>query len=241
MKTLSYSIRVALMVGFASLSAISTAYAAPVHVAWAESLVTNLSPDKNEYGSGPTYIDWSGVNDASAYANRTQCSSFVTGILKQSYSWSDSDFRSWFGYSNPTAEVYHDTIEAQNGFSLIQNISDIQSGDIIAIKYLDDSSVTGHVMIAKTAATVRVATLPIIDNTLQYEIEVMDSSYSGHGVGDTRLMKDGTWDSGAGIGKLRLYADDKGAVIGYSWSVGKNSIYYRQQYGRHLVVGRLAH
>lgn len=240
MKTLSHYARIALLVIFTNLYAISTAYATPTtHVSWAEILIANLSPNKNEYGSSPTYIYWAGINGAISYENRTQCSSFVTRVLKQAYNWSDDDFRNWFGSNSPTAATYHNTIEAQNGFSLVQKIGDIQSGDIIAVKYLDDPTSTGHTMIVKSTATLRSPTLPLADGTFQYEIDVIDSSKSGHGATDTRLMADGSWDTGAGAGKLRLYADNNGDVVGYSWSVAKNSVYFDQQSSHHLVIGRL--
>lgn len=240
MKTANYYLRIILLSGFAGLCSISSVNAAPTtHVSWAEILIANLSPDKNEYGSSPTYIYWASVNGATSYENRTQCSSFVTRLLKQAYNWSDNDFSAWFGSISPTAATYHDAIAAQNSFSLIQNINDIQSGDIIAVKYTDDPTSTGHVMIAKSTATLRTSTLPTVNSTLQYTIDVIDSSKSGHGTTDTRLMADGTWDTGAGMGKLRLYADSNGTVVGYSWSIAKNSIYYDQQSGHHLVIGRL--
>ncbi len=241
MKTLYRHIHIAVLAGFIGLwSPISPAYASPAtHVGWAEILVANLSPDKNDYASSPTYIYWAGINGASSYENRTQCSSFVTRVLKQAYSWSDTDFRAWFGSNSPTAARYHDAIAVQNGFGLIRKIGDIKSGDIIAIKYSDDSTSTGHAMIVKSPATKRTRTLPLVNGTLQYEIEVIDSSKSGHGKSDTRLMEDGSWDQGAGIGKLRLYANSNGIVIGYSWSTAKNSVYYGQQSSRHLVIGRL--
>lgn len=241
MNTLHRYIRIALLAGFIGLcNVVPPVYAGlTTHVSWAELLVANLSPDKNDYGSSPTYIYWAGINGSGSYENRTQCSSFVTRVLKQAYTWSDADFRVWFGSNSPTAAMYHDAIEAQNGFSSIRKIGDIQSGDIIAIKYSDDSTSTGHAMIVKSPAIKRSRTLPLITGTSQYEIEVIDSSKSGHGKSDTRLMADGSWDKGAGIGKLRLYANSNGIVIGYSWSAAKNSVYYGQQSLRHLVIGRL--
>lgn len=199
-----------------------------------------LSPDKNAYGINPSYVYWANVNGATSYENRSQCSPFVTHILKQAYHWTDNNFSSWFGSTSPSATLYHDAIAAQNGFSLIQNIKDIQSGDIIAVKYLTDATVTGHVMIAKTRPVLYGPISPFVKGTLQYTLKVFDSSKSGHGTSDTRLMADGTWDSGVGMGTLRLYADKSGALLGYTWSIAKNSIYYGQQSSHHLVVGRLA-
>jgi hypothetical protein len=234
-------IRNAVLVSFVCLYGVSAAYAAPTtHVSWAEILVANLSPDKNLYASNPTYIYWAGINGATSYENRTQCSSFVTRVLKQAYQWNDADFRTWFGSNSPSAANYHDAIVAQNGFSVIQKIGGIKAGDIIAVKYQSDPTSTGHAMIAKTTATKRAPTSPLIKGTFQYEIEVIDSSKSGHGTSDTRLMADKTWDTGAGTGTLRLYADNTGTITGYTWSTAKNSTYYGLKSNHHLAIGRLA-
>jgi hypothetical protein len=214
------------------------ALANPAHVLWAEAIALNVTPASNDYGSNPTYLTWPGVQGATTYANRTECSPFVTRVLKQAYGWSDTDFLTWFGYKSPYAATYHDAIQAGNRFLEIQHIKDIQIGDIIAIKYPAGSASTGHVMIAYNTPAQRMTTAPVVVGTTQYEIEVIDSAQSGHGPTDTRLMEDGTWDAGAGIGVLRLYADNTGTIVGYTWSTYNNSVYYDQT-TRHLTVGRL--
>jgi hypothetical protein len=239
MKTLIQYTRLAIV---ASVLSVSVAYAdVPAHVAWADDLVAHITPDKNEYASSPTYVYWAGVNGKTTYENRTQCSSFLTRLLKQAYGWSDSDFTQWFGSTSPTAELYHDAIQAQNGFAVVSNINDIQEGDVLAVKYLEeDATVTGHVMIADGVAVAYAANEPLVSDTVQYELKIIDSSKSGHGSSDTRLMSDGSWDTGVGSGKLRLYADNNGTVVGYSWSTVKASTYYSLRSTRHLVIGRLA-
>ena len=52
------------------------------------------------------------------------------------------------------------------------------------------------------------------------------------------MMPDGTWDEGVGIGVFRLYTDNTGTIVGYTWSTYNNSDYYDQT-TRHLTVGRL--
>jgi len=238
MKTLSSIARVILV---ASIFSASAASADPAHVNWADNLVAHITPEKNEYANNPTYVYWAGVNGSVTYENRTQCSSFVTRLLKQAYGWTDSDFTQWFNSTSPSAALYHDAIEAQNGFTTVTDISDIQKGDILAVKYNEeDATATGHVMMADNIAVARTATNPIIANTQQYEINIIDSSKTGHGNGDSRFLAASTWDSGVGRGKLRLYADNTGTVVGYTWSTAKTSVYYHLQSTRHLVIGRLA-
>lgn len=209
------------------------------HASWAEILIANVTPVNNDYGSSPSYIDWQGYDGAQTYVNHTKCASFVTQVLQHSYQWNNSDFSAWFGSTSPNAARYHDTIEAENGFTRITQIDNIKPGDILAAKYLSGSSASGHVMIAKTSPTLRTASAPLANGTTQYELVVMDSSSSHHGENDTRKMLDGTWDDGVGMGVIRLYADNNGDVIGYTWSTSKYSTYYDLNSSRHMVVGRL--
>lgn len=221
-----------------ALLALSGAALAQEHLFWAEDIALHVTPEQNVYGSNPNYIRWAGVNGATVYQNRTECSPFVTRVLKQAYGWGDRYFRRWLGSSSPSAAMYHDAILLQNRFTSVQHIADIRAGDIIAVKYPAGGSATGHVMFARGPAMARSPSAPLVADTVQYEVEVIDSSKSGHGADDTRLLADGGWDSGAGIGVLRLYADDGGTLTGYTWSTYSNSQYYGAD-SRHLVVGRL--
>jgi hypothetical protein len=208
-------------------------------VGWADDLVLHITPDHNDYASNPNYIYWAGVNGAVNYENRTQCNSFLTNVLKQSYGWTSNTFKAWFGSTSPTAAMYHDAIQSQNGFTSLSRVQDLAIGDVIAIKYPDGSANTGHVMLMRSAPQEITAIAPIIVGTRQYAVEVFDSSNSGHGANDTRRMPDGSWDSGAGIGVFRIYADENsGEVAGHTWSTYSNSIYYSQS-ERHLVAGFL--
>jgi hypothetical protein len=220
-----------------TLSAVP-ASASPAHVLWAEEIALNVTPENNEYGSNPTFLTWPGVQNVTIYTNRTKCASFVTHVLKQAYGWNNTDVHTRFDSSTPDAATYHDAIQAGKYFLEIQHVKDIQVGDIIAIKYPPNPDATGHVMIASNTPVQRRVTKPVVAGTTQYAIEVIDSSQSGHGPTDTRLMRNDTWDEGAGIGILRLYADNTGAIVGYTWSTYNNSDYYDQT-TRHLTVGRL--
>jgi hypothetical protein len=212
--------------------------AVPLHALWAEDIALNVVPENNAYGSHPTFIRWPGVKGATVHENRTQCSSFVTHVLKQAYGWSDGYFKRWFGSTSPSAARYYDALKAENRFTRVETVDAIKAGDLIAMKYPAGSSATGHVMIARGAPSARVGTAPEIPGTYQYEIEVIDSSKSGHGPNDTRNQEDGSWDSGAGVGVVRLYADAAGGIVGYTWSTYKGSVYYDRA-SRPMVVGRL--
>ena len=210
----------------------------PYHLWWAEDLVTHVDPENNSYGTSPSYVRWAGVAGATQYENRSLCTTFVTLLLKQAYGWTDSQIRVWLGSASPNATLYHDNIEQEDGFVRIMKAADIEAGDLLAIEYPAGLSVTGHVATARGEAILREATAPIIANSVQYDVEVVDSSSTGHGPTDTRLKSDGSWQEGAGFGVMRVYADAAGDIIGYTWSTVTASTYYGLA-TRHLVVGRL--
>lgn len=225
-------------VGLAAMAAPSFANG-PDHVLWAEDLVGHLLPENNEYASNPSYIHWLGVNGATSYENRTQCSTFLTQLLKQAYGWDNAVFKAWFGSTSPSAALYHDAIQAENGFTANYLVQNIAIGDVIAIKYPGGLSSTGHVMLVRNLPEEITPTAPIVPGTRQYIVDVYDSSQSGHGADDTRKMPDGSWDSGVGAGFFRIYADEtRHEIVGYSWSTYSNSTFYNQS-ERHLAVGTL--
>jgi hypothetical protein len=197
-----------------------------------------VAPASNAYGTNPNYIHWAGVGGYTVYENRTECSSFVTRVLMQAFGWTSTYFTSWTGSTSPNAATYHDLIAAQKGFAKIASVTAIAPGDVIAIKYPAGSSSSGHAMTVAAAPVLRTTSAPAVTGTYQYEVQVIDSSQSGHGSTDTRLNADGTWNQGAGVGIFRLYADRTGAIVGYTWSTYSNSVYYDQG-TRNLVVGRL--
>jgi hypothetical protein len=215
------------------------ARAAPPHLDWAVLLVDNVLPEHNAYGTSPNYVLWAGVGGATLYENRSQCNSFLTQLLRQGYGWTSSDILAWLGSTSPTAAMYHDAIAAEDGWELVLLVADLVPGDVIAIRYPPGGSVTGHVATVVSAPVLRVPTKPLVAGTDQFEVEVADSSSTGHGPLDTRLLPDGTWDAGAGIGVMRLYTDATLAVVGHTWSTGSGSVFYDQS-TRHVVLGRLA-
>ena len=228
-----------LILGAATVDGSGVVAAPPAHLDWATSVAVNVIPANNAYGTSPTFLTWPGVAGSTIYSNRSECASFVTRVLKQAYGWSSTHFTTWMGSTSPTSAKYYDAIVAQNRFTRIVAVSQIAAGDIVAAKYLaPDAGVTGHLMIAASAATPRPPSAPIVVGTTQYEIQVIDSSKTGHGTTDTRRRADGTYEDGVGRGVLRLYVSTSGIVIGYSWSTLSVSVFYDAS-TRPLVIGRL--
>lgn len=210
----------------------------PAHLTWAVLLVDNILPEHNEYGTNPHYVYWEGVNGATRYENRTQCNSLLTRLLMQAYGWSSTDIRLWLGSTSPSAALYHDAIAAENGWDVVPLVSDVEPGDVLAIRYPSGGSVSGHVATVVEAPALRTATVPFVPGTLQFEVLVVDSTGSAHGDTDTRRQVY-PFDTGVGEGVMRLYTDDQLQIVGHTWSLSGGSVFYDQA-TRHAVIGRLA-
>ena len=208
--------------------------ASPAHVADAEILLANLSVSKqNVYGSSPNYIKWNGRSSQA----RTVCGVFITNLLMHSYSWTASTFTQWMGTTSPYTETYYAAILAQNNFTRVSNIQQVQPGDIIAIRYLN-SSVTGHTMMVASFARAESAQAPLVSGTTQYALTVIDSSSTHHGANDTRVTNPSTTYNGIGKGDIRVYVDASLRPVGYTWANEPGSQYYSMAQ-RPLAIGRI--
>jgi hypothetical protein len=206
---------------------------------WAELLVANVRPEHNGYNHSPMTVTWAGIDGASRYENRSDCSGFATHVIKQALDLGDSQIQDWFGSKKPTAARFHDAVAAGRNFTEVTNVKNIRAGDIVAIKYLDGaSSSTGHVMMVRDLPiTQRAASKPLVDGTVQHEVAIIDSTASPHGDGDSRKSGN-TEREGAGTGRFRLYTDVDGNITGYTWSLSNGSTYYTAD-KRSLKIGRI--
>lgn len=218
----------------AVLSSPAMATTGPAHVAGAEKLLADLTISRqNVYASSPSYILWDGTSSQA----RTVCGTFITNLLLRSYNWTSSTFTSWLGTTSPYADTYYAAIVARNNFTRIDNITQVQPGDIIAIKYLD-SGTTGHAMVVDSLARAHSALSPIVAGTTQYSITVIDSSSGYHGAADTRRTSPSTTGNGVGRGSIRVYVDSALKPVGYSWSDEAGSPYISMSQ-RPLAIGRI--
>lgn len=203
-----------LVVGFGFQSAPK-----PTHLQLAEQLVSHVSANNTNYQHSQPVVSWK--SDTTDYQCHTDCSGFLNALLRQAYGVDRSRFKNWLGASRPYAYHYFEAIRAGNGFQTIRQIQAIQPGDFIAIKYVDRSehdNNTGHCMLVAGVPQL-IPPKPVdLPNISQYEVLVIDSSKSPHGKADSRRISDDTEYDGLGKGQFRLYADNKGNIVGYSWS-----------------------
>jgi len=193
---------------------------------------------RNDYVHKDTYVHWKGEEGAAAYECHADCSAFYTQLLHRAYGWDGAQFKKWLGAAHPTAHRWHDAIVEEKGFKRIKLVKDLRPGDVLAVKFPPGEDDTGHVMLVAGLPKPRAATEPLAPGTRQWEVEIIDSSKSGHGAGDTRHKPDNTYNKGVGRGTLRLYADEQGAIAGYSWSTSRKSD-FRAMADRAIAAGRL--
>lgn len=208
------------------------------HLRWAESLVDNISPENNEYNTSPSFISWAGVAGARRYANRTQCATLLTELLKRGYGFTDASLDDWLGSRSPSAAAYYDAIVAENGFERIHDLKDARAADIIAIRYPAGESSTGHVAILRRAPRGKLPVSPLVAGTLQFEVSVVDSTSTHHGSSDTRYPSGGRGVSGVGYGVMRLYTSTSDTIVGHTWSTAAVTAYYPTTV-RQVAIGRL--
>jgi hypothetical protein len=209
------------------------------HLYWAEKIVGGIKPKDMNYQHGTQIVRWKGIDGAKKYESHADCSGFLDALLKRAYGLSDQYLNQWMGAKKrPLAHHYFDAIKLKKKFNPVVRIQDVRPGDFIAIRYLpgdpeNKDNNTGHVMLVAQKPRQKKATAPVVPQTHQWEVTVIDQSRSGHGPKDTRGKH-----AGVGRGVFRLYADKAGKIQGYSWSTSAKSK-YRSQKQRPLVIGRL--
>lgn len=228
----------------------------PKHLEDALLLLKELRLENNNYQHGIPEVTWKGVNGAADYVSKTDCSGFMSKLLQHSYGdyFTDERFKQWIrenGRKRPLAEDFHYAIVNQKDFIQIKKLTQVQSGDIIAIEYPDGEDNTGHVMLVSETPKEIEAQPPLVKGTKQWKVKVVDQSRSGHGTKDTRRIKDpqikdvyctkdDSFYCGLGEGTIRIYTyEENDNLFGYTWSRFKNSEYFCPE-ERDLVIGRLS-
>ena len=201
----------------------------------AYSLLNAVKPEDTSYIHKNNIISWGVDSKAVCHAD---CSGLISALLLHSKFFSEEQFNKNLGSNKPLAKHYHDAILHQRGFKEITKIDEVRPGDIIAIKYPPGSGNSGHVMLIASLPMKHNPTEPLVKNSIQYEIEIIDSSSSGHGASDSRRLDSGKYREGLGKGVYRIFADEKGLFIGHTWSVYPTSKYYEMTI-RNLVIGRI--
>ncbi|GAB3735218.1 hypothetical protein [Spirosoma lituiforme] len=191
------------------------------HLQDARDLLAHISQANTTYQHSPSIVTWKTAS--TDYQSYTDCSGFINALFQHSYQVDSLYFKTWMGVKRPHASDYYEAIVSGNKFNHITQISDMQPGDVIALKFLDRSQHeedTGHCLLMD-GAPIRMPSADILlANTVQYSVRVMDSTGSPHSA-DTRRLSATEHYPGLGEGTFRFYADLQGRLVGYSWGVGR--------------------
>ncbi len=212
----------------------------PIHVKWARLMLSQILYDNGityyKHTDGPVY--WGPYNNQQKYISITDCSGFVNALLSQSYQLPIGWNPITHSYKRLYAAGYYQMINEQKYFYKINNIKNVQIGDLISFRILPGTSPTknsGHVMIINAIPQPIKSTYPLVNNTIQWSVNIIDQS-GAHGIDDTRYHD--KYTTGLGSGFLRIYTDHQGSLQGYSWSTQTNSKYMDQTF-RPIVIGRI--
>ena len=220
-----------------SLLTFASAPALASHLDSARSLAESVTPAGNAWGT-PCNIDF-----ASGTAASNGACLFTLSLRDDDPTITAPQVAAWWGSINPNSVIYYNQINAQNHFTKITNVVNIQEGDVIAVK---TSATTGYLMIVDVAPSYVSNLISSTPTSYagRYLASVIDSvSTTPHGDTDSRWMSDtdasglAVHDQGVGMGDIYLDANDNGEIVAHVWSVADGVAAY-SQVERPLVVGR---
>lgn len=202
----------------------------PLHLTLARELVAKLTPQNNQYVLGGQVITFPSDGAASTYSMKADCSGFLLALFDRAGYATRSRMMYLKGSARRTrhsAEDFVLSIEHEAGFKRIETIDAIRPGDLLAHAMVNiadqrSSGRTGHVLLINGQPKQIAPRKPVVANTRQFEVSIIDSSDDYSGDDDTRLV--GTVHKMTGLGRatIRLYADEKGEVVGWARTFAKS-------------------
>jgi len=192
----------------------------PQHLLLARELQTHVVASENSYQHSEN-ISLPSDTPAQQYTMFADCSGLVIALLDRAQSPARQRMSLLHGHKRPLAEDFVRSIQQAHGFTRITSINNVHPGDIIAWEFQWDGDKkiakdTGHVMIVDSTPALIADAPPLVADTTQYELFVIDSSRNYHDPGDTRIQSDGKRIQGLGRGKIRLYVSTEGEIVGYA-------------------------
>ena len=198
--------------------------APPRHLELARELVATVKPENNKYMiRGPEGVRWKGDLFTSENSVHTMCTGFVSTVLEKAH--------------NPTVKVieskthwkkhlrldsYWEAFQKGYGLQKVQTIEAAKPGDLFMFwcndgcRAREGYEAYGHITIIDAISKRKEATPPLIENTMQWLVTVIDSADSPHGRQDTRWRPQGEPVTGVGRGTYRIYTDMAGVPVGFT-------------------------
>ena len=190
--------------------------------------------------SNPVMIRFADPEQNILPANYTKGTTLVTLLLAEAYDWDWNDYEFFDtkkgqmeDTASPSSTRYVDLIEQNVGFeSQIMNLTDVEPGDVMAIRYLSNWS--GHTTMvhwidwdnARAYPSDHANADPAWAGCWYVPVEVLDSTADPHSF-DTREVN-GEELEGIGLGTMGVLINGNAEVVGHTWSL-PSSDYETQQ------------
>jgi hypothetical protein len=199
----------------AAAAAAPTSSKPPAHLALAERMVASILPENNSYANGKFTVTWAGIDGEKKTFNKSDCTTFVTALLRTAYHFTPKQFEGWFGKASPSVTLYYDSASANKGLVGFKQIADLRPGDLLISKFTNkaEGGAAGHMMIADGLP--QLVRMPKNASATEkvYDLTIIDCTGSPH-ADDSRIKP----QSGVGRGNIRLYTDKSGNLETWGWS-----------------------
>ncbi|HTH16596.1 MAG TPA: hypothetical protein VL974_08085 [Magnetospirillum sp.] len=193
----------------------------PRHLQLARELLENVKPENNDY-MHVNEVRFPSDLFSNGYRSNADCSGLVIELLDRA----GTSVRSRMAMrspkrNHPVSADFVASILQERGFQRIRMLDQAKPGDILAWEFTQgahqmSADATGHTMMLDGVPKRIEPRPPEIAGTIQFEVPVIDSTEYPHDPIDTRIRKDGTKATGIGRGRIRLYADAHGSLVGYA-------------------------
>ncbi len=196
----------------------------PKHLELARDLVATVKPENNKYVfRGPDGVRWKGDLFTSENTANTMCTGFVSAVLEKAKSPAVKEVESkTYWKKHLRMDSYWEALQKGYGIQKVETIDAAKPGDLFMFMCNDSCTTSegpalGHITIVDVAPKRKDPTPPLIENTLQWVVTVIDSADGPHGREDTRWRAQGEAKvTGVGRGKYRVYTDMAGVPVGYT-------------------------
>lgn len=211
----------------------------PQHIKDLRELLEAINSSVTGYVKEGKQVDWPvHGHGASCF---TDSSGLVNALLQHSYNLTESDYQKWLGKETPEAQDYYRAVISKHHFQRLENVTDLAPGDFIVIRFpkeiAGEGDATGYIGIVDHHATSTLEqTRPFVPLTQQWVVDIIDCVSKGHDSKDSRYLSKGQYYPGLGRGKMRLYIDTKGVVVGFTW--GPSGLVYYPGTVYPIITGR---
>jgi len=217
----------------------------PKHLEMARELLATVKPENNKYVIfGARGVRWKGDLFTSENSVNASCVGFVSDVLARAGSPSVKAVESnTYWKKSLRVNNYFEAVEKGYGLKQVPSIGDVVPGDLFIFSCRDQcansesSDIQGHITFVDVKPTQKKPTPPLIEDTLQWLVTVIDSADAPHDLKDTRWRPQGEPKAtGVGRGTYRVYTSMDGVPVGYT--NGPNGQKFHDAKDRPITVGR---